>query len=339
MKDNPAMGVPAVSLSGLIKSYGQGKPVLKGIDLEIQPGEFFTMLGPSGSGKTTTLRLIGGFELPNAGQIKLSGQDVTGLPPYKRDVNTMFQDYALFPHMSLCDNVAYGMKMSGVPAAERAERARQALAMVHLDAVSDRRPSQLSGGQRQRVALARALVNKPALILLDEPLGALDLKLRREMQIELKRIQKQTGITFVYVTHDQEEALSMSDRIAVFSEGVIEQIGTPQELYERPASSFVARFLGSSSILEGEDGRAILLRPEDVRVETQGYKKTPNEVIFPGVIEEISYLGPVTRCHVRGEGNGTNVTAMLPSRTARNLRENTAVVAVWTKDVAYPLPR
>lgn len=333
------MGVPAVSLSGLIKSYDQGKPVLKGIDLEIQPGEFFTMLGPSGSGKTTTLRLIGGFERPNAGQIKLSGQDVTGLPPYKRDVNTMFQDYALFPHMTLCDNVAYGMKMKGVPATERAERAHQALAMVHLDAVSDRRPSQLSGGQRQRVALARALVNKPALILLDEPLGALDLKLRREMQIELKCIQKQTGITFVYVTHDQEEALSMSDRIAVFSEGVIEQIGSPQELYERPASSFVARFLGSSSILEDEDGRTILLRPEDVRVEPQGYKKTPNEVIFPGVIEEISYLGPVTRCHVRAEGNGTSVTAMLPSRTARNLSENTAVVAVWTKDVAYPLPR
>ncbi|WP_338333503.1 ABC transporter ATP-binding protein [Acetobacter sp. LMG 32666] len=339
MTDNSTKGAAAVRLSGLTKSYGHGKPVLKGIDLEIGSGEFFTMLGPSGSGKTTTLRLIGGFELPDAGQVTLLGQDVTRLPPYRRDVNTMFQDYALFPHMSLRDNVAYGMKIRGVSAAERTERAQQALDMVHLDAVADRRPSQLSGGQRQRVALARALVNKPKLILLDEPLGALDLKLRREMQVELKRIQKQTGITFVYVTHDQEEALSMSDRIAVFAEGVIEQVGTPQELYERPASRFVARFIGSSSILEGDHGSAILVRPEDVRMEPHGYTPTPDEDILPGVIEEIAYLGPVTRCQVQRMETGACVTAMVPSRAARTLQEGMAIVAVWAKDVAYPLPR
>lgn len=336
MVEVSAQAGPAVELIGLTKSYGHGKPVLKGIDLEIRQGEFFTLLGPSGSGKTTTLRLIGGFELPDAGTIMLGGQTVTRLPPYQRDVNTMFQDYALFPHMSLLDNVAYGMRMRGVGVAERRARALKALEMVHLHAVMDRRPAQLSGGQRQRVALARALVNQPSLILLDEPLGALDLKLRREMQVELKRIQKQTGITFVYVTHDQEEALSMSDRIAVFSEGVIEQIGTPADLYERPVSTFVARFIGSSNIRH-EAGYEVLLRPEDIRLEAQGYVPAPDEVGLAGTIGEVSYLGPVTRCRVVTEG-GEDVQAILPSRLARGLRENMAVVAVWSRTAAYTLP-
>ncbi|NHN91786.1 ABC transporter ATP-binding protein [Acetobacter sicerae] len=336
MTDESSLHAPAVSLTALTKSYGHGKPVLKGIDLTIQRGEFFTMLGPSGSGKTTTLRLIGGFELPDSGEVFLNGVKVTRLPPYRRDVNTMFQDYALFPHMSLQDNVAYGMKIRGVDKAERTERATKALAMVHLEAVGDRRPSQLSGGQRQRVALARALVNEPSLILLDEPLGALDLKLRREMQVELKKIQKQTGITFVYVTHDQEEALSMSDRIAVFSEGVIEQIGTPEELYERPASGFVARFIGSSNILN-ESGGEILLRPEDIRLETQDYALTSDEAGLSGLVQEISYLGPVTRCRVATTDGDRSVTAMVPSRQARGLDENMAVRAVWSKESAYPL--
>ncbi|AQS86185.1 MAG: ABC transporter ATP-binding protein [Acetobacter aceti] len=336
MTDDSSLHEPAVRLTALTKSYGHGKPVLKGIDLTIRRGEFFTMLGPSGSGKTTTLRLIGGFEMPDSGEVFLGDTKVTRLPPYRRDVNTMFQDYALFPHMSLQENVAYGMKIRGVGAAERADRATRALAMVHLETVGDRRPSQLSGGQRQRVALARALVNEPSLILLDEPLGALDLKLRREMQVELKKIQKQTGITFVYVTHDQEEALSMSDRIAVFSEGVIEQIGTPEELYERPASHFVARFIGSSNILN-ENGQDILLRPEDIRLEQQGYEMASDEAGLSGLVQEISYLGPVTRCRVAASGGGTDVTTMVPSRQARGLSENMAVTAVWSRRDAYPL--
>ncbi|GBQ21494.1 nitrate/sulfonate/bicarbonate transporter ATP-binding protein [Acetobacter estunensis NRIC 0472] len=337
MQDKAPEIVPAVSLHNLTKSYGHGKPVLKGIDLEIWPGEFFTLLGPSGSGKTTTLRLIGGFEFPDAGEISLCGEDVSRLPPYRRDVNTMFQDYALFPHMSLRDNVAYGIKIRRVPEPKRRERATQALEMVHLEGVADRRPSQLSGGQRQRVALARALVNEPSLILLDEPLGALDLKLRREMQVELKRIQKQTGITFVYVTHDQEEALSMSDRIAVFSEGRLEQVGTPQELYEHPASTFVACFIGSSNILT-EAGQDILLRPEDVRVEAQGYVPSPDEAVMPGTVTEIAYLGPVTRCRVRGASEDDSILAILPSRLARGLREGEPVAAVWFRAAAYRLP-
>jgi putative spermidine/putrescine transport system ATP-binding protein len=330
--------IPAVRLHGLTKSYGRGATVLRGIDLEIAQGEFFTLLGPSGSGKTTTLRLIGGFELPDTGRIHLGEADVTTLPPYRRNVNTMFQDYALFPHMTLLDNVAYGMKVRGVARAERMERALTALDMVHLGAVAERRPTQLSGGQRQRVALARALVNKPALILLDEPLGALDLKLRREMQVELKRIQKQTGITFVYVTHDQEEALSMSDRIAVFSHGVIEQVGTPADLYERPSSAFVARFIGSSSILQ-ENGREILLRPEDVRLEAPGYSPAPHERTMAGTISEVSYLGSVTRFTLGGPDEQDGVTAVVPSRHARSWREGMAVVAVWPEAAAYPLPR
>ncbi|HEX5040687.1 MAG TPA: ATP-binding cassette domain-containing protein, partial [Candidatus Limnocylindria bacterium] len=232
---------PALRLEGIVKRFGEVVAV-DGIDLEIADGDFFSMLGPSGSGKTSTLRMIAGFELPTEGRILLHGRDVTGVPPFDRDVNTVFQDYALFPHMSVGDNVAYGLVVRKVAAAERRERVIEALRMVRLTGYEDRRPGQLSGGQRQRVALARALINRPRVLLLDEPLGALDLKLREEMQIELKAIQGQVGITFVYVTHDQEEALTMSDRLAVFNAGRVEQVGTPADVYEHPASTFVAGF-------------------------------------------------------------------------------------------------
>jgi putative spermidine/putrescine transport system ATP-binding protein len=286
---------PAVAAIGLRKAYGD-VVALERLSLEVWPGEFFTMLGPSGSGKTTTLRLIAGFEQADAGTVKLDGVDVTGRPPYRRDVNTVFQDYALFPHMTVAENVAYGLMVRGVSRRERAARAAEALRMVQLAELGPRRPIQLSGGQRQRVALARALVNRPRVLLLDEPLGALDLKLRQEMQLELKAIQRELSerITFVYVTHDQEEALTMSDRIAVFSTGRIEQVGTPREVYEHPANEFVAGFVGVSNVLE-RDGRRFTIRPEKVRIASDGE---------PGVVREVVYLGSVTRYVVeldRGE--------------------------------------
>src|SRR3954452_19351254 len=240
----------AVTLRGVRKSYGDVDAVA-GVDLEVAHGEFFSLLGPSGSGKTTTLRMIAGFELPTEGTVLLDGGDVSKLAPYQRDVNTVFQDYALFPHMSVGENVAYGLMVKRVRKQERRERVSEALQMVRLDGFDKRKPSQLSGGQRQGVALARALVNRPGVMLLDEPLGALDLKLREEMQIELKHIQQTVGITFVYVTHDQEEALSMSDRLAVFNGGRIEQVGSPAEVYEQPATAFVANFVGTSNVLAG----------------------------------------------------------------------------------------
>ena len=235
--------------SGLRKRYGDVTAV-DGVDLEIGRGEFFTMLGPSGSGKTTTLRMIAGFERPDEGTVELGGKDVSQLPPYARDVNTVFQDYALFPHMTVQENVEYGLRVKKVARGERRRRAGEALALVQLESYGGRKPAQLSGGQRQRVALARAIVNRPKALLLDEPLGALDLKLRQELQVELKRIQQELGITFVYVTHDQEEALTMSDRLAVFNDGKIEQIGAPAEVYEHPASEFIAGFIGVSNVLE-----------------------------------------------------------------------------------------
>ncbi|HEX2434652.1 MAG TPA: ABC transporter ATP-binding protein, partial [Gaiellaceae bacterium] len=241
--------VPDVEAVGLYRSYGEVSAV-DGVDLAVAPGEFFTLLGPSGSGKTTTLRLIAGFERPDSGRILLSGRDVSGRPPYDRDVNTVFQDYALFPHMTVEQNVGYGLMVKSVRKAERAQRVGEALEMVRLAGLGSRRPAQLSGGQRQRVALARAIVNRPRVLLLDEPLGALDLKLRQEMQLELKRIQQEVGITFIYVTHDQEEALTMSDRLAVFRDGRIEQVGTPAGVYEHPESEFVAGFVGVSNVLE-----------------------------------------------------------------------------------------
>ncbi len=264
----PDAGAPDISVRGLTKRFGDVVAV-DSVDLDIPAGEFFTMLGPSGSGKTTTLRMIAGFEIPDEGTIELAGQDVSRLPPYDRPVNTVFQDYALFPHMTVQANVEYGLMVKKVKKGERRERAAQALEMVRLSGFGDRKPSQLSGGQRQRVALARAIVNRPKVLLLDEPLGALDLKLRQEMQIELKSIQREVGITFVYVTHDQEEALTMSDRLAVFNNGKIEQIGPPAEVYEHPESEFIAGFVGVSNVIE-RDGRRYTVRPEKINLLEDG---------------------------------------------------------------------
>ncbi len=294
----------AVRLQGIRKSYGD-VVAIENLSLEVRSGEFFTMLGPSGSGKTTTLRVIAGFETADAGHVELHGLDVTTSPPYDRAVNTVFQDYALFPHMSVLDNVAYGLRVKGVGKRERGERAAQALDMVRLPGVAERRPIQLSGGQRQRVALARAIVNRPRVLLLDEPLGALDLKLREEMQLELKSIQRELSqqITFIYVTHDQDEALTMSDRIAVFSHGRIEQIGTPGEIYERPVNEFVAAFVGTSNIIE-RGGRRYLVRPEKMRLLAPG-EESPGAVA--GVIREVAYLGSVTRYMVESEAGDSLV--------------------------------
>jgi putative spermidine/putrescine transport system ATP-binding protein len=281
------------------------------LDLEIGDGEFFSMLGPSGSGKTTTLRMIAGFELPTEGRIFLQGEDVTQRPPFERDVNTVFQDYALFPHMSVGDNVGYGLTIRKVARAERERRVGEALAMVRLTGYERRRPGQLSGGQRQRVALARALVNRPRVLLLDEPLGALDLKLREEMQLELKAIQQSVGITFIYVTHDQEEALTMSDRLAVFNRGRIEQIGSPAEVYERPATRFVAGFVGQSNLITGPAAELILgqpgtftVRPEKIQVRDADSTPGADEVSALGRIREVVYLGPDTRYIVALDAGG-----------------------------------
>jgi putative spermidine/putrescine transport system ATP-binding protein len=313
---------PAVELRGVVKRFeGEvGRRVARfvnpsgvrtppgaviavaGIDLQIRDGEFFSMLGPSGSGKTTTLRMIAGFELPSEGRILLQGIDVTEKPPFDRDVNTVFQDYALFPHMSVGDNVAYGLMIRKVPRPERERRVGEALAMVRLTGYEARRPTQLSGGQRQRVALARALVNRPRVLLLDEPLGALDLKLREEMQIELKAIQQEVGITFIYVTHDQVEALTMSDRLAVFSEGRIAQVGSPADVYERPATAFVAGFVGTSNLLTGRVAEAVVgrsgtytVRPEKIRLADPETEVSPDESSALGRIRTVVYLGPDTR--------------------------------------------
>jgi putative spermidine/putrescine transport system ATP-binding protein len=298
----PASGtVPAVRLEGLEKRWGDVTAVA-GIDLEIADGEFFSMLGPSGSGKTTTLRMIAGFEEPTAGRVILAGRDVTGVPPFDRDVNTVFQDYALFPHMTVGENVGYGLMVRKVERSERDRRITEALRMVRLEGYEKRKPGQLSGGQRQRVALARSLVNRPKVLLLDEPLGALDLKLREQMQIELKAIQKEVGITFIYVTHDQEEALTMSDRMAVFNLGQIEQVGTPADVYEHPQTPFVAGFVGTSNLLKGETARIVLgtdgtftVRPEKIRLAEPDETVGADEHTALGRIQEVVYLGPDTR--------------------------------------------
>jgi putative spermidine/putrescine transport system ATP-binding protein len=303
VEEAPAAALPTdVQLDGLRKAYGDVIAV-DGVDLEIARGEFFTMLGPSGSGKTTTLRLIAGFERPDEGRVLLAGRDVSGDPPYARDVNTVFQDYALFPHMSVAENVAYGLKVKGVPRRERGQRVEEALETVRLSGFGGRSPAQLSGGQRQRVALARAIVNRPQVLLLDEPLGALDLKLRQEMQIELKRIQREVGITFVYVTHDQDEALTMSDRIAVFSQGTIEQVGSAADVYEHPRTEFVAGFVGVSNLLERE-GKRISVRPEKIRILEDGAAAELGTQVEPGRIREVVYAGMATRYIVELEGGG-----------------------------------
>jgi putative spermidine/putrescine transport system ATP-binding protein len=290
-----------VRLVDLTRRFGDVTAV-DSVSLDIARGEFFTLLGPSGSGKTTTLRLIAGFELPDAGRVELAGSDVTRRPPHARDVNTVFQDYALFPHMTVRENVEYGLRIKKVPKDERRGRAGEALAMVRLGDYGTRKPAQLSGGQRQRVALARAIVNRPQVLLLDEPLGALDLKLRQEMQVELKRIQGEVGITFVYVTHDQEEALTMSDRLAVFSAGRIEQVGTPAEVYEHPANEFVAGFVGVSNVVE-RDGRRFTIRPEKVRLLGEG-ETADGLHVEAGTVEDVAYVGMVTRYLVALDAGG-----------------------------------
>ena len=304
----------AIRLTGLTRTFGSVTAV-DGVDLEIAEGEFFSMLGPSGSGKTTVLRLIAGFEQPTSGTVSLFGEDVTSIPPFDRDVNTVFQDYALFPHMTVLDNVAYGLRVRGIGRRERRERARAALASVRLDHVADRKPTQLTGGQRQRVALARATVVEPKVLLLDEPLGALDMKLREQMQVELKQIQRDLGITFIFVTHDQEEALTLSDRIAVFNAGRIEQLGTPFELYEKPSSRFVADFVGTSNLFDVETSREVLgrpghhsLRPEKLVVGPAASTEPGTRSVTGSVVEAI-YLGSGVRLVIDLD-SGTRVTAL-----------------------------
>ncbi|SEB32617.1 putative spermidine/putrescine transport system ATP-binding protein [Amycolatopsis tolypomycina] len=302
---------PAIRLSGLRKHFGDVHAV-DGVDLDVPPGEFFAMLGPSGSGKTTVLRLIAGFDLPTEGTIELDGHDVSRLPPFARDVNTVFQDYALFPHMSVQQNVEYGLRVKRVPKRERRERALEALKTVRLDDYGSRKPAQLSGGQRQRVALARALVNRPKVLLLDEPLGALDLKLRQAMQLELKQIQRDVGITFVFVTHDQDEALTMSDRIAVFNDGRIEQVGPPEEVYERPASAFVAGFVGTSNLLGGPAAEAVLgrpglfsIRPEKIRIDDDlAEPAAAGHTGATGTVTDVVYAGATVRYSVTLDAGG-----------------------------------
>lgn len=335
----PADSTPAIRLSGVSRHFGEVK-ALDRIDLEIADGEFFSMLGPSGSGKTTCLRLIAGFDRPTAGRIEIQGVDVSGRPPYERDVNTVFQDYALFPHMTVGDNIAYGLMIKKVPKNEREKRVAEMLDLVQLPGLAARKPSQLSGGQRQRVALARALINHPRVLLLDEPLGALDLKLRQAMQIELKAIQQRVGITFIFVTHDQEEALTMSDVIVVMRDGLIQQMGGPTELYERPINRFVADFIGSSNFMEGTvetiEGPAapvvvrtdrglalrgwitdpaasptvgqavtVVTRPERLEIAAQGDPEPgPGWTAVAGRIHQGTYLGDQTEFRVQTDGAG-----------------------------------
>jgi putative spermidine/putrescine transport system ATP-binding protein len=300
--------IPAIRFEKVSRHFGDVKAVDQA-DLEIRDGEFFSMLGPSGSGKTTCLRMIAGFDKPTSGSIYLYGQDVSDLPPFERNVNTVFQDYALFPHMTIEDNIAYGLMVKGVPKGERYRQVDEMLDLVRLPGFGSRKPSQLSGGQRQRVALARALINHPKVLLLDEPLGALDLKLRQQMQVELKSIQQRVGITFIFVTHDQEEALTMSDRIAVFNEGRIVQIGTPAEIYERPASPFVAGFVGTSNLVSGEVAKRMTgseqtfsIRPEKIHLDSANGKAGKDMLSIDGVVRDVVYLGLFTRYLIEIEG-------------------------------------
>ncbi|HEY5136669.1 MAG TPA: ABC transporter ATP-binding protein [Candidatus Nanopelagicales bacterium] len=335
---------PAIRLRGLRKTFGAVVAV-DSVDLDIADGEFLTLLGPSGSGKTTVLRMIAGFELPTAGLIELAGTDVSQLPPFQRDVNTVFQDYALFPHLTVQENVEYGLKVKKVDKASRVRRATEALAAVRLEGYGDRAPSEMSGGQRQRVALARALVNRPKVLLLDEPLGALDLKLREQMQVELKAIQRDVGITFVFVTHDQEEALTMSDRIAVFNAGRIEQIGTAAEVYEHPATEFVAGFVGTSNLLRGEASLKVLglegvfsVRPEKIRITGTGVAIGAGEHCADGTVAEVVYVGDATRFVVDLDAGGSLVALAQNTHTTSSdvagLR-GSRMRLVWRREHEY----
>ena len=334
----------AIELREVHRAFG-ATVALDRVSLGIAPGEFFALLGPSGSGKTTCLRLIAGFDQPDGGQVLLDGEDVTGVPPFDRNVNTVFQDYALFPHMSVAENVAYGLRVRGVKAAERAARAREMLELVRLADHGERRPAQLSGGQKQRVALARALVNRPKVLLLDEPLGALDLKLREEMQAELKGLQQRLGITFVFVTHDQGEALSMADRVAVFSQGRIEQLDTPRRLYTRPRTAFVASFVGSANVVAADlaeqlTGRrqAFAIRPELITILAGDERAPEGSVRCEGTLDDVLYHGASSRCHVRLDAQTVLAVARPESATAGpDLLEGQAVRLAWRPDSAVPL--
>ena len=336
---DPAAAAPAIHVTSLRKRYG-GVTALADVDLEVRAGEFFTLLGPSGSGKTTLLRLIAGFERPDGGRIELAGRDVTRVPPYARDVNTVFQDYALFPHMTVAENIEYGLRVRHVAKAQRRAKVDQALEMVRLPGLGGRKPAQLSGGQRQRVALARAIVNEPSVLLLDEPLGALDLKLRQEMQLELQRVQRVVGITFVYVTHDQEEALTMSDRIAVLSQGRIEQIGGPAEVYERPRTPFVAGFIGVSNLIQ-RDGHTITVRPEKITLVAGDEPDPPGTHAEPGRIRDVIYAGVLTRYVVDLDGGGELVVSRQNTEAPSSgdgLSEGRQVRLAWRPEQAFTIP-
>jgi len=335
---------PAIRLRGLRKTFGEVVAV-DSVDLDIADGEFLTLLGPSGSGKTTVLRMIAGFELPTSGSIELGGRDVSQLPPFARDVNTVFQDYALFPHMTVQENVEYGLKVKKVGRSERRTRAEEALAAVRLDTYGSRKPAEMSGGQRQRVALARALVNRPKVLLLDEPLGALDLKLREQMQVELKGIQRDVGITFVFVTHDQEEALTMSDRIAVFNAGRIEQVGTAADVYEHPATEFVAGFVGTSNLLRGDAALKVLglegvfsVRPEKIRIAPVDDAIAEGEHCADGTVAEVVYVGDATRFVVDLDAGGSLVALQQNTHSTSSdvakLR-GSRVRLVWRREHEY----
>ena len=331
---------PSVELEGVTKHFDEVVAV-DGVSLDLAPGEFFTLLGPSGCGKTTTLRMVAGFEAPTSGRVLIDGEDMVERPPHRRPTNTVFQSYALFPHLSVEHNVAYGLRRKKVPREEIDRRVEAELDRVGLAAEARRRPNQLSGGQQQRVALARALVNLPKVLLLDEPLGALDLKLRKGLQIELKRIQREVGITFVYVTHDQEEALTMSDRIAVMNEGSIEQIGSPEGVYERPSTPFVAGFIGVSNLLPAETvsanghGSYASVRPEKLRVEDPGTPETPGDPSVDGVVESTLYLGTSTQLVVR-VGDDVPMTVLVPNADESKRRElpgaGTRVRLAWAPE-------
>jgi putative spermidine/putrescine transport system ATP-binding protein len=328
------MTQPAIVLRGVTKHFGDVRAV-DGVDLEVADGEFFSMLGPSGSGKTTVLRLIAGFERVTAGTVELAGTNVTELAPFDRDVNTVFQDYALFPHMTVMENVGYGLRVHGVNGEARRTRAAQALETVRLSHLADRRPNQLSGGQRQRVALARAIVVRPKVLLLDEPLGALDLKLREQMQVELKALQRELGITFVFVTHDQEEALTLSDRVAVFSDGKIVQLGTPREIYEEPRTEYVASFVGTSNIFNDATSSRLLgrpgahaLRPEKIVLVGADSVAVEGAFSVGGEVVESIYLGPGHRVHVHLD-DGTPLIALQPSNGGPARVRGDRVVATW----------
>ncbi len=337
----------AIEFRDVTKCYGNVRAV-DGVRLQIEAGEFFAMLGPSGSGKTTCLRLIAGFEAPDSGQILLDDNAVTALPPYERDVNTVFQDYALFPHMTVLENVAYGLRVRKVSRAEQQRRALEMLALVKLDAMAPRRPHQLSGGQRQRVSLARALINQPRVLLLDEPLGALDLKLREEMQIELKNLQRRLGITFVFVTHDQGEALSMADRIAVFDRGRIEQLDTPRGLYTRPNTAFVAKFVGGANVIEGalaqrlaggasHDAPAFAVRAENILLGDVRNSAATDVMRCEGTIVDVQYHGAASRYQVR-LSSGELLTAAAPDSIHQaHWRVDSAVSLSWSRDAVMPL--